>query len=170
MTRLVDDEVMQRLWEVMIGSYGGQWEREFGHVGGGPYLAWSKALAGYTTDQVGRGVKALADEGSDYVPSMVKFCRLCRTALVPYHQAVEKALPAPRPRRSVVRIEQAKQLVMTGECYAAKAGNRYIEDWTDEHEARLSAVVDGFVIAGDEDPLDALKRLDEAIKSEFKDF
>jgi hypothetical protein len=155
---------MVRLWEKMLSLYGKQWENSNGHVGGRVYSQWAEQLSMFNVNQIKVGLDQLAAEGSDYAPNLVKFMRLCRTVQPAMYKTFAPALPGPKPRRSVLRIEAAKQQALTGLSFNfSKHGTRFIEDWTDDNEAELLALVSGFEYDDDEPMITVLDRLNELV-------
>jgi hypothetical protein len=70
--------------------YAGQWERDYGHIGGSAFLEWRDALSGIEPMSIKRGFDRLRLEDdpkeTKYPPNLVKFLRLCRKATsVPFH-------------------------------------------------------------------------------------
>jgi len=122
--------------------YGRQWESSYGLVGDESYQSWSEALSQLQTMQIKRGIKALVAEGNEFPPNLIKFMRLCRQAPVTYHQPVPAALPRPVPRYSVMRIERAKMLALTGESFEpVTKAKKMVMDWGSEDEGKLCDLV-----------------------------
>lgn len=111
-------------------------------VGDETYLAWESALLTYTEAQVMRGYESLLAENTDYPPNLIKFMRLCRTPPNPSHRIVDKALPKPKPRYSVMRIECLKQRALTGRSFRhILPTERYIMDWDRDDEKNLMSLL-----------------------------
>jgi hypothetical protein len=134
-----NDAVMTSLWTRFLALYGRQWEKENGTVDGDQYRVWSEALKKFNTNQIKRGLQAVIDEGSEYVPNLIKFLRLCRT-VEPYSDHVPtNALPKPKPRYSVRRIESLKiQFLFDMPIDIPKLkSDHMIMDWNRDDEAVL---------------------------------
>ncbi|MCD6582076.1 MAG: hypothetical protein J7K90_09765 [Desulfuromusa sp.] len=130
------------LWNRLSALYGKQWENNSGLVGGETYLAWESALLTYTEAQVIRGYDSLLAENSDYAPNLIKFMRLCRTPPDSSHRTIDKALPKPKPRYSVMRIETMKQRALTGKPFEhIKPRDQYIMDWDRDDEKMLMSLL-----------------------------
>jgi hypothetical protein len=76
--------MMERFWGKMLGMYAGQWERDYGHIGGSAFLEWRDALSGTDPMRIRHGFEQLKREDdpreTKYPPNLVKFLRLCRQA------------------------------------------------------------------------------------------
>jgi len=108
----------------MLELFGRQWEASYGHVDGKAYTAWRDAMTQFTPDEVGRGLRALIDEGSEFPPNLIKFMRLCRTPVPPSPgDGGLKALShkkLPRDNETAVREMLRQVALMAGECNETK--------------------------------------------------
>lgn len=133
-----NEKIAERLWSKMMHIYGGQWERDYGLVGEDAYISWRDAISEFTPQQIKRGLDALAMEGRDYPPNLIKFCRLCRTAPVPYHKPVEKALPRPQASFKQYRLAAAMtNVILNQKLTHIKPSKKFQQDWNDQNEAEL---------------------------------
>ena len=128
------------LWNRLSVLYGKQWETNSGSVGGNTYLAWEAALTELTEAHVMRGYEALLAESNDFPPNLIKFMRLCRTAPHTSHQTVPN-LSKPKPRYSVMRIEQAKQQLLTGRSFKIPKSVKHVIDWDRDDEKTLRSLL-----------------------------
>ena len=93
-TRTCDEELAARLWRRLAAMYGHRWTSSYGIEDSG---TWSAVLAGLTPEQVGRGLRRVADSGEEWPPSAPQFRALClqsREQAAAYREHV--ALPMPR--------------------------------------------------------------------------
>jgi len=126
----------------MLAIYGRQWEASYGHVDGDAYPEWRDALARLETNQIQRGLLAVENEGNEHPPNLIKFLRLCRTVEPYSNHNKAPALPRPKPRYSVMRIEMAKQRALTGKAFkVADIPDRMVMDWNSDDEAELLGLV-----------------------------
>jgi hypothetical protein len=132
------DALMVSLWTRLQALYGSQWEKSHGELGGKTFNEWKGALTKFKPEQVKRGLQAIVDEASEYPPNLIKFLRLCRT-VYPYENTGTPELPRPKPRYSVMRIERAKQQLLTGQMFNIpnSAKNKQVMDWCQEDEDLL---------------------------------
>ena len=89
--------VMDRLWHRLAETFGLEvWTAARGAVGGESYHTWTDGLAGYTVDQLHRGVLQLAGWRGAKPPDLAQFSRLCLTA-GPHKAAAADPSPLPAP-------------------------------------------------------------------------
>lgn len=134
------DTLLINIWMRMFDLYGNQWESQMGHVGEDTFLTWQTGLTNMSEDQIKGGLTALISEGNDFPPNLIKFLRLCRGSIHPSHMAFVPELTR-QPRKSVMRIEQAKQRALTGEPFKHVASDRHVDDWTREDELELRRLI-----------------------------
>lgn len=76
------ERLMEKFWGKMMGAYGIQWERSYGHVDGPAFEEWSAALRHVDPMSIKYGMEQLDDEDRNreakYPPNLIKFLRLCR--------------------------------------------------------------------------------------------
>jgi len=140
----ISAESVAILWTRMAALFGNLWETSYGLAGGNVYKTWEDALcSNYTPAQVTRGYNAMLEAGEQFPPNLIKFLRMCRT-VDPYstHTQTEKKLDRPKPRYSVMRIEQAKQQFLFGESFGVpRSDGSHVIDWNkDDEEVLLTAL------------------------------
>ena len=135
------EKIARRLWQRMLELYGRQWEASYGHVDGEVFPAWRDALTELNPNQIKSGLDAVIKEGHDYPPNLIKFMRLCRSGPPPAYKTY-KSIARPTPRYSVMRIERAKQLALTGDSFKPpEVSKRMLMDWSDSDEAELTKLI-----------------------------
>ena len=117
-----------------------RWHNKNGAIGGQVYMDWSRDLADFSPSQIKAGLAAVVAEGSDYLPDLIKFLRLCRESEIT--PVFVPQLNRPKPHYSVMAIERAKQRALTGSDFKpSKEGNRLIMDRTIEDEVALCDLI-----------------------------
>lgn len=139
----ISEQMIGRIWQRLSECYGTAWENSYGVVGGVTFKSWAEALAQFSPEQLMRGLQAVIQEGSDFPPNLIKFIRLCRTAPPEAHRSIPAALPQPKPRYSVMRIEQAKQKLLTGRAFKIPSASKtkHVIDWNREDEEELCSLL-----------------------------
>lgn len=154
---------MVSLWTRWLALYSDQWEKQYGNVGSEQFQLWSHALEKYSDHQIRRGLQAVIDEGSEFVPNLIKFMRLCRQ-VEPYSTHDKNpALPRPKPRYSCRRIEMLKmQFLFDMPIDIPRLKSEHmVRDWTAADEAIL---LDAMAQFTPESSLDEVNRVIDYIE------
>jgi len=72
-------KLMIALWQRMSDLFGVSWETQYGDVDGTAIKSWSRALADFTTEQLGRGIRACENWQKNFPPTLPQFKELCLT-------------------------------------------------------------------------------------------
>ena len=89
------DKIATHLWGEMMKLYGRQFESSYGQVDGETYKAWRDGLMTVKPQQIRAGLEAVIQEGNEFPPNLIKFLRLCRTAIYTTMSPQTAALPPP---------------------------------------------------------------------------
>jgi hypothetical protein len=88
---------MERLWTRLAGLFGNSFTRQYGEQ---PSEEWTAALAGFTGDDLARGLKAVIKLGDTFPPNAVQFRNL----------SIEFHAPAHRPFPPADRLIESDEL------------------------------------------------------------
>jgi len=70
---------MATLWERMAEMFGNTWALNYGAVGSKSMQTWTAGLAGYSEDQIRKGVEQCCNWDNSFPPNLGQFAKLCLT-------------------------------------------------------------------------------------------
>lgn len=90
---------MVALWYRASQYLGPIWEAQFGGVNDDTIYAWQEALRTLSEEQIGVGVKALAEWTAKYPPTLGQFRELCKVGSASAGPAIEYQYDRDRARK-----------------------------------------------------------------------